>query len=387
MKILMICDFFHEDQQYQENLLVKYYLKQGHSVTLIASTFTSIFEYYSGNYQKTKITQEYHIKGYKVIRQPYSINLLNKLRKLKKLQDIISNEAPDLIYIHGVPLNLIEPLSYKKKNPQCRLVFDSHADYSNSAQNWISLFFLHKIIYRSILRMLNKKLDKIFYITPNGGTFLNKVYGIPNNEMALLPLGADLDYIDELKKKKINSIIREKLQIKQNDFVIFAGGKLTKEKQIELVIKAFFQLKNQAVQLIIIGDTKDEIYKKEILSLINSHPRIHVIGWVYGQEVYSYMLACDVAVFPASQSVLWQQAIGCGLPLIIGKTNGQDATYLNKNDNIFILEKNHVNENKISDLLNLLIEDNKLLWSMKMAATKTANEFLSYERISNISIE
>jgi glycosyltransferase involved in cell wall biosynthesis len=40
------------------------------------------------------------------------------------------------------------------------------------------------------------------------------------------------------------------------------------------------------------------------------------VGWVKPGEIYQYYMASDVAVYPGGQSVLWQQAIACGLPLI-----------------------------------------------------------------------
>ncbi|MFS8083533.1 MAG: glycosyltransferase family 4 protein [Ginsengibacter sp.] len=386
MKILMICDFFHEDQQYQENLLAKYYLKHGHVVTIIASTFTSVFDYYSNNYNKKSIPQDYSLRGYKLIRLPYSMNFYNKLRKLKNLRKYIYNELPDAIYVHGVPLNLIEAVSYKKRNSGCKLIFDFHGDFSNSANTWVSLNILHRLIFRSIMKMYLKKLDKIFYITPNGGEFLSKVYGIPLRQMSLLPLGADTDYTNLIRAKQTNVSTREELGINHDDFVIFSGGKLVREKKIELAIQSFFLIKSLNAHLVIVGDSKDDTYKEEISKLINSHPRIHLIGWIAGERIYDYMLASNVAVFPASQSVLWQQAIGVGLPLIIGQSEGQDATYLNKNGNIFIIEKHLVTAEKIYSFLNLLMTDQNLFASMKLNAIKTTKEFLSYDRIAEITI-
>jgi 1,2-diacylglycerol 3-alpha-glucosyltransferase len=386
MKILIICDFFHENQQYQENLLAKYYLKQGHDVTIIASTFISVFDYYENNYHKKSKIHSCHINGYKLIRLPYSINFYNKLRKLENLKKYIYNELPDLIYVHGIPLNLIDPVSYKKRNPGCKLIFDFHGDFSNSANNWLSLNVLHGIFYRVVIKMYFKNLDKIFYITPNGGEFLNKIYGIPFSHMSILPLGADTDYINLIKTRQTNISIREELGINHNDFVIFSGGKLVREKKVELVIQSFFLIQSTAAHLIIVGDTKDEAYKSEILQLINAHPRIHYIGWVKGERVYDYMSACNVAIFPASQSVLWQQAIGVGLPLIIGQSAGQDATYLNRNNHIFIIKDNLVTAEKIYSYLKLLMEDPNLLASMKLNAIKTTRDFLSYDKISEITI-
>lgn len=42
MKILMICEFYDDVLEYQENLLAKYYALNGHEVTIITSTIRSI---------------------------------------------------------------------------------------------------------------------------------------------------------------------------------------------------------------------------------------------------------------------------------------------------------------------------------------------------------
>jgi 1,2-diacylglycerol 3-alpha-glucosyltransferase len=387
MKIVMICDFYHEDFQYQENLLTKYYIKDGHDVTIIASTFISIFDYYSNNYNKKKGSKHYLINGYEIFRQKYSLNIVNKIRKLRNLKQILNKKSPDLIYVHGTQLNLVDAVNYKKHNPKCKLIYDFHGDFSNSANNWLSLNILHKIIFRLVLEFYYRRIDKIFYITPDGGVFLNQVYKLPYNKMALLPLGVDLDYIRSVKESIVNIKIRHLLGINQNDFVIFTGGKITREKQTDLVIKSFLTIKMKSVHLIIVGDTKDENYKSEILALINSHPRIHFIGWVHGNEVYDYMSACDLAIFPSSQSVLWQQSIGMGLPLIIGQTESQDASYLNRNNNIIILEKEFVTKENICDKIESLLINKSLLSEMKNNAIITANDFLSYERILSITLE
>ncbi|MDD3742467.1 MAG: glycosyltransferase family 4 protein [Lentimicrobiaceae bacterium] len=381
----MVCDYFHESQQYQENLLAKYYLKLGHNVTVVASTTTSVFEYYSRLNRDEKERSEYFVNGIKVIRQPYSVNIFNRVRKLKGLKKIINEESPDLIYLHGVPLNLPPAVAYKNKK-KCKIVFDYHADYSNSANNWFSIQFLHKVLYRSVLRAFLKKIDRIFYVTPEGGKFLNELYGIPYNLMDLLPLGVDVDYINELRKNPQALQIRKNLGIQDDDFAIFTGGKLTRAKKIDLVIESFLLLDHPGSHLIIVGDTKDEEYKSKLLKQINNHPGIHFIGWIPGQKVYDYMSACNVAVFPASQSVMWQQAIGSGLPLIVGQSVGQDATYLNKNNNIFLIEEAQVNKENIVRLLKLLIEDENLLKVASMNALKTSNEFLSYEIIAKTSV-
>ena len=384
MKILMICDFFHESQLYQENLLAKYYLKQGHNVTVIASNYTSVIDYYKGKKIKVAKPNSYLVNNLKIIRLNYKINFFNKIRLLKGLKQRIVEERPDVIYVHGFPLNLYSCI--KHKEVRTNIVFDSHADSSNTGNKWLSLNILHGFFYKLILKKLLYRIDNFFYITPLGGKFMNEVYKIPYESMSLLPLGADIDYIERLKKKYSKNDLREKLNIKPSDFVIFTGGKLTTTKKTELVIEAFNSLKDDKIHLIVVGESMTEKYNKKILELGKGSPNIHFTGWLKPEEIYKFLYLSDVGVYPSAASVMWQQSIGVGLPLIVGDDNGQDAEYLNRNNNMFILKGNNVTAKKISVLLIKLIEDKDLLNCMKKGAKKTANDFLSYDKISKMSI-
>ena len=91
----MLCDGYFEGLQYQENLLTKYYLKHGHSVTIIASTFESVFDYYADKYDKNKPKSIIERGNLKIIKLPYSLNFLNKLRRFKNVKNILEKEIPD----------------------------------------------------------------------------------------------------------------------------------------------------------------------------------------------------------------------------------------------------------------------------------------------------
>ena len=66
MKILMLCDFYNHSLQYQENFLSKYYTKQSHEVTIVASTFESIFDYMSNKYDCKVPESENIVDGVKI---------------------------------------------------------------------------------------------------------------------------------------------------------------------------------------------------------------------------------------------------------------------------------------------------------------------------------
>ena len=139
MKILMLCEFFNDDLEYQENLLAKYYTKHKHEVVIITSTVDSVFNYYSDKHDINASTREYFHQGVKIIKLQYQwIRLKNRLRKYKNITPILEQEKPDLIYVHSIMLNINEVVRYKKKNTGCKIIMDYHGNYINSATNWLS---------------------------------------------------------------------------------------------------------------------------------------------------------------------------------------------------------------------------------------------------------
>ncbi len=99
------------------------------------------------------------------------------------------------------------------------------------------------------------------------------------------------------------------------------------------------------------------------------------------------MAISDIALYPSSQSVLWQQSIGMHLPLIAGDSGGQDMSYLNKNGNVIRISKENINENFIADILMSLISNSDELENMKNGAKKTAQEYLDYDVIAKRTLE
>ena len=379
----MLQDFFGVDCSYQENLLTEYYVKMGFEVVVISSTFESVFDYTSDNYNNKLKRKELVYKGGKIIRLPYQINILNKLRRHKGVYDILQIEKPDLIYLHDIHLNVREAVIYKRKHPECKIIMDYHTDYSNSAKNWLSLNILHKIIRKKIFYKYINCIDRIFPITPLSATFLHEVYGVPFNKMELLPLGCDYDLALETMKKTKKDDIKQYFNIKNDDFVIISGGKLEPVKKTELIIDALKITKNDKnIHLIIFGE-HSKGYEKYYRDLIERARglNVHFTGWITIEKILEIMTISNLAIFPSSQSVLWQQSIGMHLPLIVGDLGGQNAGYLNRENNLISLPKEKINATNIAEHINNFISNPSLEYEMRKRSQKVASEYIDYRII------
>jgi glycosyltransferase involved in cell wall biosynthesis len=229
----------------------------------------------------------------------------------------------------------------------------------------------------------------IYPIVPSGVTFLNEVYGVPHSEMQLLPLGTDLDFGRRVHEAGEGRRLREALGIGAGDFVIFTGGKLTPFKKTEVLVEAVQGLGRSDVHLLIVGaaGSTEADYLAMLQSAASENPRIHFCGWQNKEGVYRHLDAADMAIFPASQSVLWQQAIGMGLPLVVGDRSElmaySDASYLNRHDNMIILDHTMPSAAQIEGILRELIGDRVRLTRMADGARRTADEMLDWSKLIN----
>lgn len=380
----MLCEFYNETLEYQENLLVKYYRKHGHEVTVITSTYESVFDYYNNKHDNTTPKKVFYDHGAKIIKLPFQFNYLGKIKKYTSIKEIVEEEMPDLLYVHDIMPNMMEMLDYKKRNPHVKMIMDYHADYSNSANGWLSLNILHKVVRKKFyMDKIRPHISKFFPIVPGSTKFLHEVYGIPLDEMEVLPLGADVDLVEEIKKGGKRAEIRNNLGIEDDDIVIFTGGKFTPAKKTDLLLEAFNKIDHPKLHLLIIGDAdeQNQEYKKKLLNLSNGNKRIHYIGWLKNRGVYEHLAAADLAVFPASQSIVWQQALATGLPLIVGDTGDQSVEYLNEYNAITELKKNDITSAHIQKSIEKIILNDDTLAEMKVAAEKTRDKYLDWNHL------
>lgn len=386
MKIVMLCDLYDSSLRYQENLLAKYYIKHGHNVCVIAGPFNSVFDFVANRLPAAQELRESRDGGVRVLKLPYALNIFNRLRRFAGVPKILEREKPDLIFVHDIHLNLREVAAYKRSHPHCRVILDYHADFSNSAKHWASLVILHKMIRRTFLKRYRFAIDRIFPIVPTSADFLHEVYAIPTEEMELLPLGSDVDLIAEIRASGARDLVRSELGIASDDLLIFTGGKLAPIKETHLLLEAFQTLGHPKAHLVIIGSVgdKDACYLDRLKTIAASSKRIHFTGWLEGDDVFRHLLAADLAVFPASQSVLWQHAIATGLPLIVGAATAvgaQDPSYLNRHDNMVILPRERVTAAEIAKELQNMIQDRALLALRQEGARMVGSSFLNYNVI------
>jgi glycosyltransferase involved in cell wall biosynthesis len=193
-------------------------------------------------------------------------------------------------------------------------------------------------------------------------------------------MGTDDDRIDFNQSNQIRRRIRTTLGISEDDFVIITGGKIDEVKNIHLLMQAVRELANENIKLIIFGTSDQQM--KTIINDLSKSENIINIGWIEPDVIYDYLFASDLAVFPGTHSVLWEQSVGTGIPGVFKYWKGMD--HIDLGGNCKFLYKDQVTE--IKEVLKGIIDNPVEYQKMKNMAEEIGIKKFSYSEISRKAI-
>jgi len=257
---------------------------------------------------------------------------------------------------------------------------DNHSDFLNSASNWFSKNILHKIIWKHCAKLIEPYTTKFYGVLPARVDFLKDVYGLPQDKVELLVMGADDEKVYEAKDGDFRKIIREKYGVKDDEFLIITGGKIDFNKPETLKLMSIMDKLSKKVKLLVFGSVVKDL-KEEFDKLVKSEKIIY-IGWINSSEIYKYFAASDLGFFPGKHSVLWEQAVGMGLPCVFRRIEG--FTHVDIGGNCVFIDD--VNEQAIVNIIRAVSEDKPFYRKMLSVAQEKGMKEFSYNDISKRSI-
>lgn len=371
MKILMICDFYVEELAYQDVLFAKYFAKEGHSVSVITSTYTDHFEHIGNRKSSNNIESSCTGIYAKIFRKKYNVNIAGKIKSFRGLGAVLRSECPDIIFLHGISFDIFVISLYLNSYRNVRLIVDLHADYINSAKNWISLKILNGYLRAFLISIALRYTNKIFTVAPSCSKFAEEVYKIPREKIELIPLAPDSDSLRQVNLESANEV-RKLLNIPADVKIVFWGGKISKSKKVDLLVKSFFHLSNYYLVLVGAAISEEQDYYDELRIISESFKNIIWAGWMSQPRVYSCIMMADLCVYPTSQSVLWQQSIALGKPIIVGDRQEKgvdsfeliDVDYMFVENNIIKINPYEISDKELSNIIYSCLSNSELLASM-----------------------
>lgn len=382
MRILHICMVQYSDGwTYQENLLAKYHKRLGNDVTVL----TSMLCYQEGKLVEDTKTQFTDVNGVSVIRLKKSKSgFMGKFPEYIGFYEILEKLSPDIIFSHGCQYkDVVFTAEYVKDNPNVRLFVDNHADFTNSATNFLSKNFLHKIVWRYYAHRLLPYTEKFWGVLPARVDFLVNVYKLPKEKCELLVMGVDDELVETVKANRSRELIRAKYYIQPDDFLIMTGGKINHNRPETLnLMKAVCDSSIDHIKLIIFGVVSDEL-KNQFDELLRNNDRIQFVGWLDSKLTYEFMDAADLIVFPGLHSVMWEQAVGMGIPCIFKKIPG--FTHVDLGGNAIFMDD--TSSDGLKKAIENIVSNPGKYQKMRSVAIEQGMKVFSYRDIAERCIE
>lgn len=198
-------------------------------------------------------------------------------------------------------------------------------------------------------KILAKYADRIIVLNKSTKDYFLQKY---NRNTNLIPNGVDVP------KKSCKKVFLNKYCLKLNEYIL-SVSRLTKEKQIHLLIKAFAQVKTPK-KLVIVGDSSDtDEYKAELHRLAKNNPNIIFTGFLTGEalnELYTnaYCYVIPSKIEGMSMSLLEAMAYG---NCVIGSDIEEISSVIRDNGLVF---KNG-NLNDLRDKLQFVCDNPKIM--------------------------
>lgn len=382
LHIALSC-FYVEGLSYQENLLPKYHSLLGFDTYVLTSTFPN-----SNLGNPAFFNSNDYIN-------PDNVHVIKLKRKVRTLfgkdisfnsfygvYDAICSISPDIIFIHGLTSSANKEIAkYIKKHEGVKVFADQHGDYYNAPYKTIKQKLEIKLIWIPKIRTVQKYISTFFGTTPWRCDYLNKVYKIPKDKIELLAMGVDSIEFDKLLKDHSRVSLRKELGFSENDFVICTGGRIDLTKNFHVLIDAFNRANLKNTKLLIFGNLDNKI-KGLFNELISNNKNIKYQGWASQSDILKYFAVSDLAVFPGTHSVLWEQACGCYLPCVFNDWDGMK--HVDFGGNCLFVDGNSID--CLKSTIIKVVSDKDLYLSMLRKAKEVAPSF-SYSSIAKKAIQ
>lgn len=304
-----------------------------------------------------------------------NVLLFNPIELAKAIKDF----SPDIVHCHG----LLSPLA------QIVLMLKRFCDYKVVGDLITGISPLTSILLPRFKSLFNfcifKNVDAFFACNTAVKKFLEKDLNIPPAKINFIPLGADAELFRPDSRKRTK--FRKSLGLKPSDVAVIYTGKFLPSKRIHDLIISFSNVVKhyKNCKLTLVGDGP-EGYKRQLKKLISDRKiseNVYIFKTVRRTRLPDFYNAADIAVWPGSFSISIIEAIACGLPLIIAKSDWT-SHYL-ENENGYSFRAGDIP--KLSSLLLTLVEDDEMRRLMGMRSQKLVESKLSWDVIASKYVE
>lgn len=254
------------------------------------------------------------LEGLKSYRLSFLIR--QKVRVIKKYN-------LDVIHLHTeFSMAKMAVLASKKYN--IPLVYTFHTlyeDYLQYISKTIDKLF-HKKFLASLAKILISPINKcaIIKTVPTRKVLAKVSNYYLNGDIRVLPTGIDLKKIVE-RKLDDSKIVDLKKKLKIDDkFVFISIGRISEEKSLDVLVKAYSKIEQKNSIFVIVGDGPYLSKLRELIEELHLTDKVVLTGFVKWEEIVPYYQLGDVflnASVTETQGLTYIESLACGTPMLV----------------------------------------------------------------------
>jgi len=271
--------------------------------------------------------------------------LLPQYRFMPNLKKLFQNgefEQFDIIHIFEYPLYVTDYITIKKNKISTPIVISLHGTLHQFNKFPFNLF---KIIHNFIMLNFQNRIN-LFLVSSSSekrGVIRNN---IPKEKIKILP-----------PAMKIFSIEKQNSSRKKIVYI----GRLSKTKNVELLIKSFSKIKTLNVDLIIAGPDFGMLKKlKKIVKDKSLENTVFFTGWISEQEKMKLLSETTIFVHPSLEDVFLLsllEAAAIGIPCVAFDVESNSEILEDQKTGIIVKD---ISVKGLAEKLDLLLNDKKL---------------------------
>ena len=289
----------------------------------------------------------------------------------------------DLIICESPPLFLGITAWLLKKLKRAKLLFNVSDLWPESAEK------LGLVTNRIFLRMAGA-LEKFMY--KHSDMISGQTQGIvksisdrfPNKKIFWLRNGVSPNLFNPNEK---HDNYRQRLGVKDSDFVLFYGGIIGHAQGLEVILNAAAITRNPDIKFVLAGEgpvKEDLMQMKKKLNLIN----VNFVPAFTKKEMPSVISSIDVALVPLKKLELFTGAIpskifeslAMGKPIILGVDGEARTLFIEQGKcGIFVEPEN---ETELADMINYICEDKILYKELSKNAFNYVRQHFDRDKIA-----
>ena len=283
-----------------------------------------------------------------------------------KLKSLINNDKPEFLVIHLMTSLPIFLSLFLTKNTKIILRISGLPKIN----------FIRHLFWK----IFAKRIYKVTCPTKSTYDYILKKKIFIKKKMEVLS-----DPIIDLKEYRLKKIEKFNFEELKNKKYIIGIGRLTKQKNFELIINFFKQISNTYpnLNLVIIGEGENKTRLKKLSINLGIEKRVYFLG--YQKNIFKYLTRAECFILTS----LWEdpgfvivEAALAGVPIISSDCpNGPKEIIQN---NGFLFQNNDLNDLliKFKDFLNT---DKKLIYRNKVILKKRVKKFTLLEHYKKLS--